>query len=267
MRYIAACTVTLLLTLFAALPTVANNFPYREFYSEVSIINLADLKTGYDRKEFVIVDVRSAAEFETIHIKGAVNLPYSNAQFSERLRGFAGKNPGKKIAVYCNGITCIKSYKAAEDAVYAKMTNVYAFDGGIGAWARAYPADTLLNNNEISAPVQQLISEERFKNSCMDFASFKENSKGDNAVLIDARDPIQRKEKLPGLDQALQIPMDKLVDNIIARGNMKDKELYIFDQVGGQVNWLMYYLVANGYSNFHFLDGGATAVLKKQEYR
>lgn len=266
MRYIAACTITLLLTLFA-LPAVADNFPYREFYSEVNIIEQTDLKTGYDRKEFVIVDVRSAAEFRAIHIKGAVNLPYANARFTESLRNFAGKNPGKKIAVYCNGITCIKCYKAAEDAVYANLTNVYAFDNGIGSWARAYPADTVLAGKEIAAPEQQLISKERFKNSCMDFASFKEKAKGSNAVLIDARDPIQRKEKLPGLDQALQIPMDKLVENILAKGNMKDKDLYIFDQVGGQVNWLMYYLVANGYSNFHFLDGGATTVLKKQEYR
>lgn len=266
MRYVACWTVSLLLTLLA-LPAVANNFPYREYYPEVNIVELADLKAGYDRKEFVIVDVRSVAEFEAIHIKGAVNLPYSNAQFSDNLKNFAGKHPGKKIAVYCNGFTCIKSYKAAEDAVYTNMPNVYAFDGGIGAWARAYPADTLLNNKEISAPEQQLISEERFKSSCMDFASFKEKAKGSNAVLIDARDPIQRKEKLPGLDQAMLIPMDKLVENIITKGNMKDKELYIFDQVGRQVNWLMYYLVANGYTNFHFLDGGATTVLKTQEYR
>lgn len=266
MRYVAFWTVSLLLTLLT-LPAVATDFPYREFYPEVNIIELAELKAGYDRQEFAIVDVRSAAEFQAIHVKGAVNLPYSNAQFSKNLRNFAGKNPGKKIAVYCNGITCIKSYKAAEDAVYANMTNVYAFDSGIGAWARAYPADTLLNNNEISAPGQQLISEERFKNSCMDFASFKDKSNGGNAVLIDARDPIQRKEKLPGLEHALHIPMDKLVENIITKGNMKDKELFIFDQVGRQVNWLMYYLVANGYTNFHFLDGGATTVLKTQEYR
>ena len=57
------------------------------------------------------------------------------------------------------------------------------------------------------------------------------------------------------------------IKNIIDKGNMKDKSLFIFDQVGKQVNWLMYYLVDNGYSNFYFLDGGATAVLKSQDYR
>ena len=248
-------------------PALAADFPYRDYYPEVKIIEATDLKAGYDRGEYVIVDVRSAAEFQAIHIKGAVNLPYADARFSEGLKTLAKENPGKKIAVYCNGETCIKSYKAAEDAVYASLTGVSAFDGGIGSWARAYPAATLLSGKELSAPAQQLISEEQFRSACLDFAAFKEKAAAGNAVVIDARDPIQRKEKLPGLDQALQIPMDKLVDNIIAKGNMKDKELCIFDQVGRQVNWLMYYLVAQGYTNFHFLDGGATAVLKKQEYR
>lgn len=41
----------------------------------------------------------------------------------------------------------------------------------------------------------------------------------------------------------------------------------IFDQVGKQVRWLMYYLVNSGYTNYFFLDGGATAILKEQEYR
>lgn len=259
-------TIVLLLSLIA-LPTLATDFPYREYYPEVNIIELTALKTGYDRGEYLIVDVRSAAEFEVIHIKGAVNLPYSNAKFSENLKNFVRKNPGKQIAVYCNGFTCIKSYKAAEDAIYSGLTNVYAYDGGIGAWASAYPTDTLLSGKEISAPAQQLISEDRFRNACLDFASFKKKAVADNGVVIDARDPIQRKAKLPGLDQALQIPMDKLVENIIAKGNLKDKELYIFDQVGRQVNWLMYHLEANNYSKFHFLEGGATAVLKTQEYR
>jgi len=48
---------------------------------------------------------------------------------------------------------------------------------------------------------------------------------------------------------------------------MKDKQLVIFDQVGKQVLWLMYYLEDKGYKNYYFLKGGATSVLKKQKYR
>lgn len=259
--------VSLLLLVLLPPQALATDFPYREYYPELNIIELAELKAGYDRKEYVIVDVRTAAEFESVHIKGAVNLPYGYPKFTEELKKIAVDNPGKKILVYCNGITCLKSYKAAEDALYAGLSNVHAYDGGIGAWTDAYPAETILAGKELSMPEKQLISKERFRSACLDFASFKEKALLENAVLIDVRDPIQRKEKLPGLDQALQIPLDKLVTNIIAKGNMKDKDLFIFDQVGLQVNWLIYHLIANGYTSFHFLDGGATAVLKKQEYR
>ena len=48
---------------------------------------------------------------------------------------------------------------------------------------------------------------------------------------------------------------------------MKDKQLVIFDQVGKQVLWLMYYLEDKGYKNYYFLKGGATSVLKEQKYR
>ena len=84
---------------------------------------------------------------------------------------------------------------------------------------------------------------------------------------MDIRDPMQRKQTIPGLEKALQVSLDKLVKNIISQERMKDKQLLIFDQVGRQANWLMYYLVENGYTNFYFLNGGATTVLKIQDYR
>ena len=45
------------------------------------------------------------------------------------------------------------------------------------------------------------------------------------------------------------------------------KSVLIFDQVGKQVRWLEYYLVANGYKQYAFLSGGATSVLQEQEYK
>ena len=72
---------------------------------------------------------------------------------------------------------------------------------------------------------------------------------------------------MPGFENALPIPLDKLVKNVIKKGNLKNKQLLIFDQVGKQVRWLMYHLVDQGYDDFYFLEGGATSVLKVQEYR
>jgi rhodanese-related sulfurtransferase len=147
------------------------------------------------------------------------------------------------------------------------MKDVYAFDAGIPAWASAYPADTLLIGKEITDPEKQLIPKSEFKKVTVDFETFKKKAAAANAAVIDARDPMQRTQKLPGFEKAMPIPLDKLIKNVVSQGRMKDKQLLIFDQVGKQVRWLMYYLEDNGYKDYYFLKGGATAVLKEQKYR
>jgi len=258
----------ILMLVFAASFCGAEEFPYRKDYPDVPVIELADLKAGYDDGSFVIVDVRSTVEFETIHPKNAVHVDLSNKTFLSNLQALLEQNPGKKFAVYCNGITCLKSYHAAQQAKDAGLANVFAFDAGIPAWAKAYPADTLLVGKVLSDPEKQLIPKEEFKKYVLDFAAFKEKfTASSNAVAIDARDPLQRTHKLPGFEDAMPIPLDKLIRNVVQKGNMKDKQLFIFDQVGKQVNWLQYYLVDQGYTDYYFLEGGATSVLKEQEYR
>ena len=246
---------------------LAEKFPNRNYYPEINVIELIDARAGFESGTYIFVDVRSSTEFNAIRIKDAVNLPYTNAKFTSNLLQLYSENPDKKIVVYCNGITCIKSYKAAEDALYAGMQNVYAFDAGIKSWATTYPAETILNGKQMTDTKQLLEMDNKFNQICLNYEAFKNKSAKENTVVIDARDPMQRKHPLPGMEKALQIPLDKIVKNIINKSNMKDKELFIFDQVGKQVTWLMYYLADNGYSNFYFLDGGATAVLKTQEYR
>lgn len=245
----------------------AVDFPYRKDYPDVPIIELADLKAGYDDGSFIIVDARSTLEFDTIHPKGGYHVALSSAGFETNLASLAAQNPGKKIALYCNGITCLKSYKATERAVEAGMKNVYAFDAGIPAWANAYPTDTLLVGKEITDPEKQLIPKSELAKVTVDFETFKKKAAASNAVVIDTRDPIQRTQKFTEFDNVLPIPLDKLIKNIIDKDRMKDKQLIIFDQVGKQVRWLMYYLEDKGYKDYYFLKGGATSVFKEQKYR
>lgn len=255
--------------IFSLVSTVclAEDFPYRKEYPDVPVVELEDLKEGYDSGEFIIVDVRSGLEYDTIHPKKAIHIPMSDARFEEHMIQLAEKNPGKKIAVYCNGVTCLKSYNAARRSHEAGMFNVYCFDAGIPAWANAYPSETLLLGKQIENPQEQLIPKSDFKKQCLDYEVFKRRATEANAIVIDARDAIQRTEELPGLTDVKLIPLDKFIRNVVNRGVMKKKTLLIFDQVGKQVRWLMYHLENQGYADFHFLAGGATSVLKKQEYR
>lgn len=265
MKFSRFLTVVLCCLCFT-ISSYAQDFPYRKKYPNTPTVEVAELKAGYDKGEFIIVDVRSSIEYGVIHPKNAIHIALSSPKFIQNLKKVADASPGKKLALYCNGVTCLKSYEGAKKALAEGIKGAYAFDGGIPAWANAYPGDTLLLGKQITDPEKQLIPKSTFKSYCIEFDEFKQlASKG--AVVIDARDGVQKSQKLPGLKGAKNIPFDKLIPNVITKGRMKDKQLLIFDQVGKQVRWLMYYMVENGYQDYKFLKGGATAVLKEQDYR
>lgn len=257
--------------LIPGLTCFAGDFPYRDKYSSIPVIELDTLKSGYDSGAVLLVDVRTSIEFDTIHPKKAHNVPLDEPGFVQNLSKLADQFPGSRIAVYCNGVTCIKSYIATKEARAAGMTNVIAFDAGVNAWARAYPSDTLLLGREIVDPLRQIITETETQKHFLDFDTFKEKvGSSDNAVVIDIRDNIQRSSHnavLPGLEMAMPMSLDKVIRNIIMKGSYKNKTLYFFDQVGRQVQWLIYYLVDQGYQDYYFLAGGATEVLQTQSYR
>jgi rhodanese-related sulfurtransferase len=266
MKWLKLLVISIVFTLVSNV-CFAEEFPFRKDYPNVPIIELTDLKAGYDNGSIVIVDVRSTLEFDTIHPKGASHVMLSSANFEKNLQSFSEQNSGKKIAVYCNGITCLKSYNATQKALDAGVKDVYAFDAGIPAWAKTYPADTLLVGKPVTDPEKQLIPKSEFKKRTIDFKTFKEKATASNAKVIDARDPMQRTQKFTEFNDILPIPLDKLIKNIINNDRMKDKQLLIIDQVGKQVRWLMYYLEDKGYKDYYFLKGGATSVFKEQKYR
>lgn len=99
---------SLVLEVPAADPEVA----HRHFASKLSVETdpsdvMLDLQRG--QTGFVIVDVRSADDFEECHVEGAINFPYRqiNAEIITRLP------KDKLIVVYCWGPGCNASTKAA----------------------------------------------------------------------------------------------------------------------------------------------------------
>ena len=49
----------------------------------------------------MLLDARSADAFAQGHLKGAVNLPFTDFT-DEALRAVIGENPGRAIYIYCN---------------------------------------------------------------------------------------------------------------------------------------------------------------------
>jgi len=264
---VASVSVAILIAILSVSVVFAVDFPYRKDFPNVSYISSQDLKKKYDKKEAVIIDVRSKIEYDVIHIDKSLHIPLAYATFVNDVGKLIKENPEKIIVFYCNGVTCLKSYEAAQKMMEAGYKNVFAYDAGIPEWSKLYPSETIVLGRVLTNPEKQLIPDSEFKKRLINFETFKTKATNPNTVVIDVRDPIQKSGDLPDLKGVKAMPMDKFIPNFVAQKRDQDKTLLIFDQVGKQVQWLMYYLEEYGYKNYFFLEGGATKVLKKQEYK
>lgn len=233
----------------------SNEFPLRKTYKDVRIYSTAQLVKNF--KKSVVVDVRSKMEFDVIHINGAKNIPLGKKTFIPNLKKLRAQTGNRSIVFYCNGKTCAKSYKAARAATKGGVKNVRAFDAGIFDWAQANPAlSTLLGKTPVNK--KELIPSSQFKKHQIPFDNFKELTKKANSMVIDIREPFQRKNT-PKLKGLRNIPMDRLIV-LLHKNRFKNKSLLILDQVGKQLRWLQYHLEKTGYKNYKFLKGGVKGI-------
>jgi rhodanese-related sulfurtransferase len=253
--------------MFLASPLWGQDFPGRVKYPAAKPIGTEDLHEAYQRGKAVIVDVRSTIEYDVIHPVGALHIPVSDMRFEKSVQDLAAISMDKTIAFYCNGITCLKSYEATIRATNAGVKNCYVYDAGIPDWAEKYPGKTLLLGKPIIDSKTQLIPKAVFAKKNITFEEFKKAAAQPNSLVIDVRDHVQNSGKLPGIVKSLTIPLDNFIPNFVKNKANQDKKLLIFDQVGKQVEWLEYYLVEAGYTDYAFLKDGATAVLGEQTYK
>lgn len=227
----------------------ADDFPLRAKYADIPVISVDELKASIGNID--VVDVRSKFEFDTIHVKDAKHISISTGGFVPVVKKLSESNGGKKIAFYCNGHTCSKSYKATKKALEAGISNVVAFDAGIFDWTKANPDMAVLLGEK--ADPSKLIPKSELKKRFVDTAGV--STKADaGALVIDIREPFQRKF-VPEVAGMRNIPLNRL-GTMLEAGQFKDKELVFIDAVGKQVRWLQYYLENHGYSNYSFLKGG-----------
>lgn len=247
----AVCLV--LVCVFGGSMAFADEFPLRKDFPELQPISTEELAEKYANGEVAVVDVRSQFEYETIHVKDAKNVPLAKKSFVNDLQAVRGKNDATALVFYCNGTTCAKSYRGAKKAQEDGFKNCFVYDAGIFSWTKAHPEwSTLLN--QTPADPGKLISKDALTARMLSFTDFKAKTASEDSVVIDIRDPMQRKVRLD-LPKERNIPLDRF-ENLLKSGDMKDKELLIYDAVGKQVRWLMYHLEQNGYTNYVFLSGG-----------
>jgi rhodanese-related sulfurtransferase len=236
-------------------------YPGRKIYVDTPYITLKQLTQEFN--DAIVVDVRSGYEYSTLHIKNAFNIPLNSKTFIQQMNGLRKQQPQKKIVTYRNGKTCMKSYKAASKCRTNGIDNVVVFDAGIMDWAKANPNLAVLLGTSPIDPAR-LISKDKFSARLLDPETFFKQANNSNPFIIDVRDPLQRagmplfvgREKRAALDDTNKLKV------LIAQAKKERRPLYIYDEAGKQVRWLMYYLEDQGATDYFFMKGGAKAYFK-----
>lgn len=255
----------MLMGLISISAVASDDFPGRDRYPKVKYIEIDDLYN--QRDNVVFIDARSPYEYQTLRVKNAILVPLtlSPSKFEKELRKIVSNNPGKKLVFYCNGHTCMKSYKAATRATtYVGLKNAYSFDAGIFDWAKKYPAEARLLGKELD-DVSKLKSKAEFKKHILPTLKFI-NTADDSVIILDIRDRIERDgfyvfnghEESISLNDKDKTKLEGLMKKVVR----ENKKLYVYDMVGKQVRWFQYYIEDKGVKDYYFMEGGAEAFFK-----
>lgn len=248
-------TAMVLFMFVAGAVQASDEYPLRAKYPDVKVMTTQDLNAGFDAA--IVVDVRSTMEFDVAHVNKAKHVPISKATFIKDLEKVREKKSATSIVFYCNGHTCAKSYKAAQQTAAAGFDNVYAYDSGIFDWIMAFP-DKATFMGRTPAPKEKIIPKSELSKRMLSFAEFKKAAEAGDVVVIDIRDPFQRK-KIPSINGLRNIPLDRLT-KLLQQKEFSGKKLLLLDAVGKQVRWIQYYLVENGYTDYAFLEKGVAGI-------
>ena len=232
-----------------------NVYPGRDIFSDVPIVELQDLYKHRD--QVVIVDARSKIEYNTLRIRGAVNIPLGSKSFASNMKKLRAST-SKPIVFYCNGRTCLTSYRAVRKARLSNVDQCYAYDAGVFDWTKAYPHEAVLLGRS-PVKIADLINEEKFKAHLLSPEEFERRVSGGSVIVLDVRDYFQRDAVgfFPGLERKVSLDDRKKLNRYINQAKIGQKEFLIYDAVGKQVRWLQYFLEQAGVEKYYFMEGGA----------
>ena len=237
-------------------------FPLRWRYPDIRTLDTEQTRKLLAAPGTIAVDSRTHFEWQTLRIKGSYNVPVdevdtgTNKQFEAGITKLHTAHP-EAIIFYCNGRSCPKSYEAARRAIRVGVKDVYAYDAGIFDWAKAHPELTSLYDKPSITP-NDLLTAKQFSAHLLPAKEFKTRAdKKKDVVVLDIRDAGQRDFALFPF-QELRATLDNTasLDNAIEQAKRERKTLLVYDAVGKQVQWLQYYLVKHGLTDYYFMKNG-----------
>ena len=242
-----------------------NQFPKRVFYPQLDYIDTQELAIGLQENKYDVIDVRDATSFKALHVKSATNIFVKSETFEKDVLDFVAQS-NKPLVVYCNGISCSKSYVAStrmKELFTKKNINktVRTYDSGINAIAYAHNDMVLKNGKEVSED-NPLIAINKIKEHTLSpeaFENFIAKNNADDFAILDIREKNERiiykifmfqSEKKITLNQK-----DKMIAFLNTVKTDK-KTLMVYDVAGRQINGLYELLNITGIKKWHYLEGG-----------
>lgn len=223
---ILLCIVVLGLQTFAAAET-----------EQYEVMGHAELKAlvDADMRNFLLVDSRNPEEYREAHIPGAINIP------EKKMDNFLGLLPAEKttrIILYCNGVKCGKSRKAALKSVELGYTDVWVYAEGMPVWEEMGYSFYKGGDYEKKIETTKIVP--------LDLKMMME-TEPDSVTLVDVRDPEEFAEgHIPG---AINLPLN----NFAAASGVLDKEkkIVVYCNSGGRSYGAYKKLMKLGYKNIY----------------
>jgi len=122
-------------------------FTIPNFMTEPQQVNTEFVKYYFEDSKVTIVDARDKEQYDNLHIKGSVNIPYNYYEDYDILYELSDLSPEDIYIVYCNGGDCSLSLDLAY-VMYDEFDfeTVFVYEEGLPVWEEHnYP---LSSNNE-----------------------------------------------------------------------------------------------------------------------
>lgn len=268
MRNLLTAVIVLCLLSFTV-TVVANDdikkFPKRKYYPNLNYIDTAQLAKGLRENRYNVIDVRDKTSFKALHIKNSTNIFIKNSTFEQEILDLVVQD-SRPLVIYCNGISCGKSYVASDKLLqlFNKQNidrQVLTYDAGINAIAYAHN-DLVLKNGKAISGENALIATDKIRRHTLTphaFETYLSENDASGIALLDIRDKSEKIiYKLFLTYPQTNIILDKK-DQLIAFLNKikeENKTLMVYDASGRQINGLYELLTITGISNWHYMDGG-----------
>jgi len=187
--------------------------------TEYKIVNTDQVKDMFARKQaFVLIDARTAPEYQEAHIKDAINIPDKELQ---KNMGFLPQDKSALLVIYCNGVKCGKSKRLAGQLEPLGYKNIMIYSEGIPVWEeKALP---IVAGPEYGKKI------ETTKVAPADLKKMLDGGKAD-FVIVDVRDSAEFKEG--HIPTAINIPSETFASG---SGVLpKEKKIIVYCNTGSR---------------------------------